>query len=42
MAAGNASQTIPVQIMNVFMLSCSTQIMHAILIPVRVLLHDVH
>ena len=47
MAAGNANQTTPVQIMHALVLCCTTQIMpwyytnHAttILIPVRVLLH---
>ena len=43
MAAGNASQTSPVQITHVFVLCCTTQIMpHTILIPVRVLLHWVY
>ena len=39
MAVDNASQTIPVQIMHVFILCCSTQMIHAILIHVRDLLH---
>ena len=39
MPAGDASQTTPVQIMQVYVLCCSTQIAHVatILIPVRVL-----
>ena len=43
MAAGNASQITSVQnIMHVFVLCCSTQIMHAILIPVGFLLHGLY
>ena len=42
-AAGDASQTTPVQITHVFMLCYSTQIVHVatILIPVRILLNMV-
>ena len=43
-AAGSASQTIPVKITHVFMLCCATQIHigHTILISVWVLLHGVY
>ena len=38
MAAGEASQTTPMQIMHVFVLCCSTQIMQGILIMWGVLI----
>ena len=42
MAAGNASQTTPVQIKHGFALCCFTQIMSSILISVNGLLYGVH